>query len=190
MAIIELSPPTIEPVSLDEVKLHCRIEDDIEDTLIMGKITAAREWCEQFTRRALVRKTLTLVLDSWPVIRELELPQPPLVAVTAIQCITAAAETITLNTANFDVDNIGAPGRISPIGGGWPSEKLKQIGGVQITYTAGWEPNQVPQAIRESILMLVSHLIENRGVVSTGNTIPREMPFSVKMLLRPWRLWG
>lgn len=34
-------------ISLEEVKLHCRIDDDYEDTLLLGYIAASLEVCQQ-----------------------------------------------------------------------------------------------------------------------------------------------
>lgn len=36
-----------EPITLEEAKLHCRIDDDYEDTLIQAYIDAALEVCQK-----------------------------------------------------------------------------------------------------------------------------------------------
>ena len=43
-----------EPVTIDEVKEHCRIDHDEEDELISRYITAAREWVEGFLNVKLI----------------------------------------------------------------------------------------------------------------------------------------
>jgi uncharacterized phage protein (predicted DNA packaging) len=40
-----------EPVTLDEAKLHLRVDDTSDDTLITTLITAAREHVEKFIKR-------------------------------------------------------------------------------------------------------------------------------------------
>ena len=45
-----------EPVSVDTAKLHLRVTDTSEDTLIGGYITAAREWVENYTGQILVQR--------------------------------------------------------------------------------------------------------------------------------------
>ncbi|MGA0587269.1 head-tail connector protein [Dyella sp. KRB-257] len=40
-----------EPVSLDEAKLHLRVDDTADDSLITPLITAAREHVEKFIKR-------------------------------------------------------------------------------------------------------------------------------------------
>lgn len=43
-----------EPVSLEELKRHLRVEFDDDDELISGLALAAREWAEGFLNTALV----------------------------------------------------------------------------------------------------------------------------------------
>lgn len=45
-----------EPVSLEELKRHLRVEFDDDDDLILGLALAAREWAEGFLNTALVAK--------------------------------------------------------------------------------------------------------------------------------------
>ena len=45
--------PLREPVTLEEAKIQCRIENDTEDTLFSHYITAAREFCEDFLNKPL-----------------------------------------------------------------------------------------------------------------------------------------
>jgi len=59
-------PPTTEPLSLDEVKEHLRIESSAEDALLQVYIEAAREICEHNTSRVLVTQTWESVFDAFP----------------------------------------------------------------------------------------------------------------------------
>lgn len=63
-ALERTSGPAFEPVTLAEMKLHLRTyaSDTSEDALISSLITAAREWAENFTGRALVDQTWRLTL--------------------------------------------------------------------------------------------------------------------------------
>ncbi|MCR4443215.1 MAG: head-tail connector protein [Peptococcaceae bacterium] len=45
MNLILIEGPPAEPVSLEEAKLHLRVDGNEEDTLISALITAAREFC-------------------------------------------------------------------------------------------------------------------------------------------------
>ncbi len=66
MSTVLLTPPTAEPVSLVEAKLHLRVEDNADDVLIGALITATRMQAEHDTRRALVTQTWVTALDKFP----------------------------------------------------------------------------------------------------------------------------
>jgi hypothetical protein len=61
-----VSQPTQEPVSLQELKRHLRLFDDVtsddEDVIALG--IAGREWVEEFTARALVDQQWRLTIDQ------------------------------------------------------------------------------------------------------------------------------
>lgn len=56
----------VEPLSLDEAKLHLRVDFGDDDTLIMALIVAARQFAETITRRALVQQQWKIVGDRFP----------------------------------------------------------------------------------------------------------------------------
>ena len=60
---------------------------------------------------------------------------------------------------------------------------------VTVRYVTGVEDAAgVDEQVKLAIRMLVAHWFENRTAVSFGNTIPREVPLSVKALLEPGRI--
>lgn len=46
--------PWLEPITLAETKLHIKVSDTTEDSLITSYITAAREYCENYQNRIYV----------------------------------------------------------------------------------------------------------------------------------------
>ena len=64
--LVQLSQGNTEPVTLEEARVHLRVESGAEDLLIVGLIGAAREWAEVVTRRALIDTTYRLDLSGWP----------------------------------------------------------------------------------------------------------------------------
>lgn len=54
----------IEPVTLEEAKAQCRIENDSEDALISHYITAAREYCEDFLNLPLIQDNKDKTAES------------------------------------------------------------------------------------------------------------------------------
>jgi Phage gp6-like head-tail connector protein len=66
MRLVLITPPSVEPVSLTEAKLHARVEYPDDDALISSLITSARRYCETALRGALITQTWALMLDSFP----------------------------------------------------------------------------------------------------------------------------
>ena len=67
--LTQLSPPSAEPLSLAEAKLHLRVGADIteDDGLIAALIVTARQQAEHRTGRALVSQQWRYAIDAFPV---------------------------------------------------------------------------------------------------------------------------
>lgn len=72
---LKISNEGTEPVTSDEVKLYCKIDYDVDDTLITSLITSCRQRIERFTGLALVSKTIEYFEDDLSE-NEFELPYP------------------------------------------------------------------------------------------------------------------
>lgn len=59
-----------------------------------------------------------------------------------------------------------------------------------VRWRAGYEAGKVPAPIRHAILLMVSHLFNNRDAVSTTTAQPAELPLGVEALLSPYRIWA
>lgn len=66
MGIRLTQAPAEEPVTVDEAKLHLRVTDSSEDTLITMLISAARIHAENVCRRVFVTQKWDLFLDAFP----------------------------------------------------------------------------------------------------------------------------
>lgn len=158
--LVMTAQPGAEPLALDEVKAHLRIEHDADDALLTGLIAAAREVCESFTGRALVTRGYSLYLDSWPAGGAV-LPRPPLASVVRVNVYDAdgAAEEF----GGWVADAASSPGRVlmtsaAPVPG-------REVNGIEIQYRAGYgfAPRDVPAALRQGMKQVVAHLYERRG---------------------------
>jgi len=155
-----------------------------EDTELETLITAARQICEDWQRRAYITRTYEYTLDEWPEADYIEMPMPPLLTVTSIVYTTSAGTATTWDNDEYDLDISGFGGRIYPAYGyTWPSSELQPLAGIKITYTAGYGATaaSVPAKIRQAILLLLGDLYENR---EDSDTLKREtVPWSVGALL-------
>lgn len=184
MALQLISPPEIEPISLEEAKLHLKVETDDDDELISGLIRAAREYCETFQNRAYITQTWQLWLDAFPEVPYIEIPKPPLQAVDSVMYYDRDGEAHEFS--GYLVDTKSQPGRVVlKAGCYWPSLALQLSNGVCITFTAGYgdDAESVPQRIKQAILLVVGSWYEIRENYISSGFIPREVPLGAERLL-------
>ena len=158
-----LTPPVIEPVTVQEASRHCRVDEDIPDYfLIEGFITASRQSIEEYLRRQLLTATWKYSLDRFPNL--IKLPRPPAQSVTMIEYIDENEQLQTLDPSQYQVDVASEPARVMVAKGqSWPSTSFEVFNKVQITYVAGWtNPTLIPPPIRLGVSMLVGDLYEHR----------------------------
>ena len=80
-----ITAPTIEPVSLEELRIHLRLDYDIEeDESLDALVESCRGYVEDFTRRALLTQTWDYYLDEFPSGNYIKLPFGNLQSVTRI----------------------------------------------------------------------------------------------------------
>ncbi len=161
---LELSTaPTVEPVDVEEMKDHLRIDHSDDDVLLGQYIRAARLFAETKLSRTLCTSTWKLRLDAFPC-WEIEVPRPPLVSVTTLAYIDTGgtSQTLTENT-HFVKDIYSEPGRITPAYNQvWPATR-SIVNAVTLTYVAGYgDPDDVPESIRYGIKLLVAEMYDKR----------------------------
>lgn len=174
MALKLITRPTAEPVSLETAKAHCKVTHTDEDALIAALIVSARREVENRTRRQIMTATYDLTLDAWPL--EIALPRPPLQSVESITYMDTDGETRTLGAERYVVmnDSDSVPAQIVPADGEvWPATKARP-GAVVIRFMAGWTTaDDVPEELKQWILLRVSGLFEHReDVAKQGEVEP------------------
>lgn len=202
-----VTPPASEPVSLDEAKLHARIDTTEEDAAVTAMIVSAREMVERATGRCLVTQTWTLTLDRWPGNRDewwdgvregpitildsawVELRKTPIGAITSVVTKDEADVATTWDSANYYLERQpnGFGRLVRKRGQVWPIVVSRTAGAIQITFTAGYGANasDVPAALRQAIKLLVAHWYQNR---EAGDPAARQiMPMGVKAILDSFR---
>ena len=180
-----ITPPVLEPVSLAEAKLQCRVDLDDDDALITGYIAAAREYCEKIDWRAYLTQTLELWLDAWPCdVRFITLPRPPLQSVTKIEYYGSDDTKYTLSPLAYYSSQAAQPGKVQlRLDSVWPGVALREMDAICVTYKAGWTAAaNVPPRIKQAVLLLVGHYYENREATLSGS-VSREIEFAVNALL-------
>ncbi len=182
--------PAIAPVTLAEVRAHCRVDGDEEDALLSGLVLAAVSHLDGWSGilgRCLISQTWRQTFDAFGVLR---LPLPA-EAVTAVTYVDPAGEARTLAPADYLLRQFPGGSAVEPSpGASWPSAAARAEC-IAVTFVAGYgpAPSDVPAAIRQAILMLAAHWYENREAAVVG-TITTDLPFAVSALIGPHRLAG
>ena len=199
MAIRLITAPTVQPLTLAEVKAHLRVDHSDEDDLIAAYIEAATSYADGeygFLGRALVTQTWELVIDTFPT-HEIKIPLPPLQSVESVKYDDGDGVEQTLSTSLYTVDSALEPGWIvPPVGTGWPSSVFDGINSVRVRYVAGYDPTtdspvdlraNIPRAIRQALLLLIGAMYQQREEVVIGVSVMK-MPWASEQLLRPFRV--
>lgn len=192
MALIVITPPATEPVSVAEAKASpsFRVAGTTDDADIAILIKAAREMAEAITRRALITQTLELVLDAFPS-GGIELFCPPIASVTSIKYVDVDGVEQTLSASLYSLDSDTEPGMVAPAyGESWP-ETLDQINAVRVRYVAGYGgAESVPAAIRTWIKMRAGTLYDNPQGIVVGQTVANVPRDFLDGLLDPFRIFS
>lgn len=180
--------PTEEPVSLEEAKRHCRVDDDFEDDMIGGYITAAREWFEVALDRQLVTARWSVsypVFPGWA----LELPYPPLRSIVSITYKDVGLITQTLDSDVYNVITTRTPGILQLADGqSWPPTGIHPEA-VTITFESGYGgAANVPRLVKHGILLLAGHWYANREPVVIG-TISATLDHTLESIVSATRAY-
>lgn len=180
--------PAVEPVTLEEMRQHLRIEDEDEHEYLIDVIREAREEIEVASGLALISQKWKLTLDQWPCgkqdwwdgVREghinqlygpssysdLKLPKYPLLSVDSVKVYDEEDNTTTIVIADsFSVDAVSRPGRISMKSGVSLPSGGRANNAIVIEYTAGYgtAAQDVPPPLRRAVKSLAAYLYSHRG---------------------------
>ncbi|HEY8685998.1 MAG TPA: head-tail connector protein [Chloroflexota bacterium] len=198
--------PDAEPVTVQQVRKHCRIDHASDDDLLASYVQTARIMAEGYLSRVLITQTLlwtvrpeSLLRPDWRfVIGPLELPRAPVQSIASVTVLdrwgnsTALAPAIlpivpptafTGYIADLSLDPAQLRiGRATPLIDGRQFRDAT-FENIQISFVAGYgEPAAVPAPISTAIMMGAAFYYENRGDAGA------EMPKAFEALLDRYRL--
>lgn len=173
--------PATTPVSLSDVKAHCRVSHNDDDVVLTSLLNAAVDHLDGWSGvlgRCLVTQTWRQDYGSFGCLR---LPLGPVASIASITYYDASNEQQTLST---DVYGLFADERGPYVGlksgQSWPSV-YGRSDAVSVTFVAG--SADVPASIKAAIMLLVGHWYENREAVTAGAM--SELPLAVDALISP-----
>lgn len=180
MSLLQLVPPTEEPISLGDLKAHLRITETAEDSALQGFIRAARRAVEARGGLSIISQRWRLSFDA-PPSRILTLPRAPIASIDAVEAVSDAGAAV-IGTELYSVET-GAVGRIKSEGP-WP--RGRTIAGYRIDFTAGWSvASAAPEELKLAVRMLAGHFFENREGAQAERVFA--VPQAVDALIAPFR---
>jgi hypothetical protein len=212
MALVTLTPPSIEPVSLDELKAFLAIDPGLtaQDAMLSSLLTAARTWCEAYTQRRFLTTGMRLLMDFFPGYVDLrlagsrvsspfvsgpnavlvgiryamELPYPPVQRIDLFQFVdTNGGASVLTEGTDYFADLLSQPARLTPpFGSMWPVARIVP-NAVQVDYTCGY--GDTADKVPEGVKSAIK-LLTNYWF---ENRLPDQnnIPLAVKAMLGPYR---
>ena len=183
MGLKLITAPLHMPITLAEAKAHMRVDGTADDALIAGLISSAVEAAQNITRRQLVTATYDYTLPGFPAatranpLAVLELPAPPLQAVTGVYYVDGTGAEQQLPCGSYVVDSYSLVPGLSPVlGTSWPSPQAVP-NAVRVRFTCGWAMTDTvsppawtgPDSIKAWLLMRVATMYEQREAVAVGS---------------------
>src|SRR5579863_4062426 len=212
--VVLITPPASEPITVDQVKTHCKLttptEDDYINTIV---IPGARAAIEDELRRVLITQTWLLKLDGFPGFDpkyetygypEIILPKPPFQSINSFTYVDVAGVTQTLVQTLPDGTTVSGqfygyqldpgsetqPARlIPPWARPWPPARRLPMA-VQVSFDCGYGPTgspvvtPIPPPIINALLLQAAHLYFNREAITADGG--KELARGVSALLAPY----
>lgn len=177
--------PTVEPLTVQEVKDNLKITGNDDNNQLLRLIKAARLWCEGYTNRSFIKQTRTQYMDDfwqpseYRPVRErsaIELLQGPLLDVLGVTVISVKYydedDTLqTMSSSDYWIDDKRPIPRIY-VKDSWPTTKVRP-NAVEIAYYAGYGTTaaDVPAYFKDAMHMYIAHCYENRVPEITGVSV-------------------
>jgi len=190
--VATVTAPLIEPVSLYEMRAHCRIDSDDSDNVLLMMIKAARMFVEKEYQLSLVQRTYRADVEGFADCYAL--PMPPLLSLTSVKYYTDdSPQVLTTLASNYYRADLGRGEIYLDADAGNLPTPYPRHDAVQLTYICGYAAStdspqdlagNVPYEIRAAIKLLAADLYENR---ETNTQLKMQELPTTKMLLAPWR---
>lgn len=178
MAANLITPPTVEPVTLDEAKAHLRLTHTLHDTMIEQRIIPAmRERMERRIGRAMCRQTWEMSVDAHD--GAIELYPLPVLAIVSVTYVAPDGTTQTLAQSDYALDNKQRRAWLLPAYGvTWPAI-ASVANAITVTYRCGYSDSTdaavqraaVPPSLKHALLLDIAAAYEAPTGYITGTIV-------------------
>jgi uncharacterized phiE125 gp8 family phage protein len=199
MGLKLITAPTLEPITVAELKAQCRIDTADEDALLAVIIAAARAKAESYTGAAIMQQTWEQALDGFPC-AEIEVLKPAAwsgsstaanpFTLTSISYLDEAGATQTLGNTLYVADVGTFPSWVLPkFDTSWPATS-GAANSVTLRYTVGYTvPTLVPGDMRAWLLLTAAYLYAQREAMVTIDRVAEIPARFVDSLIDPYRVF-
>lgn len=170
--------PTLEPVSLSEMKARARVTDSASDGILAGYILEARQWVESVAGLLLMQQTVDAYYDSFGDV--LELPKSPVQSITSVSYVDTAGTTQTLSSSYYLLNQRDrVPAVELATGYTWPTTQ-ERSNAITVRFVGGYGSTQslVPEPVRGAVMLYARFLLDGEESDYTAATRLLE-PFRV-----------
>jgi len=194
--------PTVEPLTLQEVKEYLRVEDSTDERVIRPFVETVRRLAEEHLGRALMTQTLSLFVDAYDELADplwegmrtgaylnyyknyINLPRTPVTSVTSVSTFDDSDTETTMASSKYYVDNVREPARVVLRQGETFPTALRVANAIKVVYVAGYtSAYAVPEPIRMGMLQHIAYLYEHRGDMYDAKS---PLPPAIKTLYSPY----
>lgn len=170
-------------LTLDLIRAQARV-GTLEDSLLLAYANAALDLAEQHTGRAFTEREVVAEFDAFPAGGGvLEVPLGAIDEVSEVRYTDSATTTAVIDPVPDFVNGARAGLRVPAAG--WPTLYGGAPAWVRVTYTT--EPLPMQGAVLAAVLLLITHLYENRA--ATTEQALSELPMGASALLDTLRIY-
>ena len=193
MSLSQITPPALEPITLEQAKARLRLSDDTQNLRLVHLIRAARQRIEYETGRAIFNQTWVERRDSWQAAggqkcrlaafaTQFRLAKPPLVSIERIEVFDADNVGEIWDVSQYFIDSQADPGRIALSRNGQFPVPGRAMAGIEIEFVCGYgiAVEDVPAGLIEAVGLLMQAMFESQDEAIA-------LPLRVQSLIAPWR---
>jgi len=182
-----ITPASTYPVSLTEAKSHLKVDTTADDTYITSIIKAATQLSEEYTNRFFIDTVIDQTCSDFAQLQTLF--KSKVSAVAHVKYYDSDNSLQTLSATIYDTQLQYEPSQIQLADDKSFPEITKRNDAVVARYTVGYgsAASDVPEIIKQAILLTIGNFYQNRNSVVIGR-IATELPMNVKWLLDTYKV--
>lgn len=158
LEIVPSSGDEQEPITVEQLAAHLRLNDTSEEEQLALYLVAARETFEFETGRAVVPTTYRQHMAAWD--SPIRLIRSNALEVTAVTYFDHDDQEQELE--GWETDITGVPGLVYLPGDNWPALSSTRPRPITVEFVAGWDTDAVPADVRHALLLVAAFFYRHR----------------------------